>query len=56
MPTGDHIVFSIERDHDRGPIERERVEALNELRSHLARSAFVAARLGLQRAKAPARR
>ena len=51
MPTGDHIVFSIERDHDRGPIERERVEALNELRSHLARSAFVAARLGLQRAK-----
>ena len=48
MPTGDHIVFSIERDHDRGPIERERVELLNELRSHLARSAFVAARLGLQ--------
>lgn len=51
MPTGDHIVFSIERDHSRGPIERERVEALNDLRSHLARSAFVAARLGLQRAK-----
>lgn len=51
MPTGDHIVFSIERDHSRGPIERERVEALNELRSHLARSAFVTARLGLQRAK-----
>ncbi|MDI1266051.1 MAG: LuxR C-terminal-related transcriptional regulator [bacterium] len=51
MPTGDHIVFSIEREHSRGPIERERVEALNELRSHLARSAFVAARLGLQRAK-----
>ena len=51
MPTGDHIVFSIERDHDRGPIERERVELLNELRSHLARSAFVAARLGLQTAK-----
>ena len=51
MPTGDHIVFSIERDHSRGPIERERVEALNELRSHLARSALVAARLGLQRAK-----
>jgi DNA-binding CsgD family transcriptional regulator len=51
MPTGDHIVFSIERDHSRGPIERERVELLNELRSHLARSAFVAARLGLQKAK-----
>ena len=51
MPTGDRIVFSIEREHSRGPIERERVEALNELRSHLARSAFVAARLGLQRAR-----
>jgi len=51
MPTGDHIVFSIEREHSRGPIEKERVEALNELRSHLARSAFVAARLGLQRAR-----
>ena len=51
LPTGDHIVFSIERDHSRGPIEKEQVEALNELRSHLARSAFVAARLGLQRAK-----
>ena len=49
--AGPAIVFSIERDHSRGPIEKERVEALNELRSHLARSAFVAARLGLQRAR-----
>lgn len=55
MPTGDHIVFSVERDHSRGPIERERVEALNELRSHLARSALrvgkarPAARQGRQR-------
>ena len=51
MPTGDHIVFSVEREHSRGPIERERVEALNALRSHLARSALVSARLGLQRAQ-----
>ncbi len=51
LPTGDRIVFSVERDHDRGPIEKAQVEILNELRSHLARSAFVAARLGLQRAK-----
>ena len=54
MPTGDHIVFSVEREHSRGPIEKGRVEALNELRSHLARAAFVAARLGLQRAKGAA--
>jgi DNA-binding CsgD family transcriptional regulator len=51
LPTGDHIVFTIEREHSRGPIEKDRVEVLNELRSHLARSAFVAARLGLQRAR-----
>lgn len=51
MPTGDHIVFSVEREHDRGPIEKERVDRLNELRPHLARSAFVTARLSLQRAR-----
>lgn len=51
MPTGDRIVFSIERDFTRGPIEKDRVELLNDLRSHLARSAFVSSRLGLQRAK-----
>jgi DNA-binding CsgD family transcriptional regulator len=50
MPTGDRVVFSIEREHSRGPIERQQVDALNELRPHLARSALVTARLGLQRA------
>ncbi len=50
MPTGDNIVFSIERAFDRGPIEKARVERLNDLRPHLARSALVAARLGLRRA------
>ncbi|QWG17715.1 helix-turn-helix transcriptional regulator [Bradyrhizobium sediminis] len=50
MPTGDRVVFSIEREYSRGPIEKERVDALNELRPHLARSALVTARLGLQRA------
>jgi DNA-binding CsgD family transcriptional regulator len=51
MPTGDRIVFSVEREHRRGPIEKDRIDRLNELRPHLARSAFVTARLGLQRAK-----
>jgi DNA-binding CsgD family transcriptional regulator len=51
MPTGDNIVFSVEREFSRGPIEKEVVDALNELRPHLARSAFVSARLSLQRAK-----
>ena len=51
MPTGDNIVISVERDFGSGPIERQHVEQLNEFRPHLARSAFVSARLGLQRAK-----
>lgn len=51
LPTGDRIVFSVERDFSRGPIEKDHVELLNDLRAHLARSAFVSARLGLQRAK-----
>ncbi|MEZ5967439.1 MAG: helix-turn-helix transcriptional regulator, partial [Hyphomonas sp.] len=50
MPTGDHVVFSVEREHSRGPIEQHQIERLNELRPHLARSALITARLGLQRA------
>lgn len=51
MPTGDNIVFSIERKLEQGPIERSHVDRLNALRPHLLRSAFVSARLGLQRAQ-----
>lgn len=51
MPTGDNVVFSIERELKGGPIEREHVDRLNELRPHLLRSAFISARLGLQRAQ-----
>lgn len=53
-PTGDTIVISIERTFERGPFEREFVDSLNTLRPHLARSALVSARLGLQRAKGAA--
>lgn len=51
LPTGDNIVLTIEKDFERGPLEKSPVDFLNELRPHLARSAFVSARLGLQRAK-----
>lgn len=51
IPTGDNIVFSIERAFERGPVESKHVERLNALRPHLARSALVSSRLGLQRAK-----
>ena len=51
MPTGDNIVFSVERAYDRGPVEKDQVRRLNELRPHLARAALISARLGLQNAK-----
>lgn len=51
LPTGDSIVFSVERTLDRGPVEPDHVSALNALRPHLARSALVSARLSLQRAQ-----
>ena len=51
VPTGDAIVFSVERSLERGPVEPEHVATLNALRPHLARSALVSARLGLQRAQ-----
>lgn len=51
LPTGDNIVFSIERAFDGGPIEPENVARLNGLRPHIARSALVSARLQLKRAE-----
>lgn len=51
-PVGDTLVFSIEREHRKGPVEHHRVEALDSLRPHLARSALLSARIGLERARA----
>ena len=51
LPTGDNIVFSVERAYDGGPIEPENVARLNGLRPHIARSALVSARLQLKRAE-----
>jgi DNA-binding CsgD family transcriptional regulator len=48
MPTRDNIVFTVERDFKRGPIEPDKINALNELRPHLARAALIAARLSLK--------
>jgi DNA-binding CsgD family transcriptional regulator len=54
MPTGDNIVFSLERDFAKGPVERERIDALDRLRPHLSRSALVSARLRLEHARGAA--
>ena len=35
MPTGDNIVFSLERDFAKGPVERERIGILDRLRDFL---------------------
>lgn len=51
-PPGDTLVFSVEREHHKGPVERHQAEALDGLRPHLARSALLSARMGLERARA----
>jgi DNA-binding CsgD family transcriptional regulator len=52
LPTGDCFTIVLEKEHHRGPVEASAVQALNELRPHLARSALLATRLQLERARA----
>ena len=54
VPTGDNIVFSVERAFDAGPVPEPTVQWLNQLRPHLARSALVSARLHLRQAEGAA--
>lgn len=48
VPTGDQLVFDVERALEEGPIPREAVARLDGLRPHLARAATMSARLRLQ--------
>jgi DNA-binding CsgD family transcriptional regulator len=50
-PSGDTLVFSIEKAHQKGPVPREVAAELDILRPHLARAALLSGRLGLERAK-----
>jgi DNA-binding CsgD family transcriptional regulator len=52
LPTGDDMLIALERAYDQGSASSAELAALNELHSHLARAAFVAARLQLERARA----
>lgn len=54
IPTGDMLVFSIERNFKKGPIEAQAIGYLNGLRPHLARAALLSGRLLLARARAVA--
>jgi len=51
LPTGDDLFICINRQFDRGPVERAFVDRLDELRPHLARGAFMSARMQLERAR-----
>jgi DNA-binding CsgD family transcriptional regulator len=50
-PTGDLIIFSLERSYKKGFVDRAVLPALDALRPHLARSALLSLRLGLERAR-----
>jgi DNA-binding CsgD family transcriptional regulator len=52
LPTGDELFLSVERERTRGPVEAAAVAQLDALRPHLARTALMAARLQLERARA----
>src|ERR1700730_13529647 len=52
VPSGDLIVFNLERAYARGPVDRSHLPALNRFRSHLARAGLISARLGIERIKA----
>jgi DNA-binding CsgD family transcriptional regulator len=54
VPTGETLVFGVERHYSRGPVERHFIEALDTVRPHLARAALLSARLRLERARAMA--
>jgi DNA-binding CsgD family transcriptional regulator len=51
-PTGDAMIFDIERSHLSGPMSRADVAQLDVLKSHLSRSALMASRVGLNQARA----
>jgi len=52
LPTGDRFSINLERENARGPVEPEIINRLDVFRPHIARSALMAARLQLERARA----
>jgi len=51
-PSGETLIFAIERQYRRGPVEKHFVKRLDTLRPHLARAALMSARLRMERARA----
>jgi DNA-binding CsgD family transcriptional regulator len=48
-PSGDTLIFSLERAFRKGPFEDTELIALDELRPHLARAALLSSRLAMKR-------
>lgn len=51
-PCGETVVFSVEKAHRKGAVDRHAVARLDRLRPHLARAALLSARGGLERMRA----
>lgn len=51
MPSGDLIVFDLDRRIERGPYEQSALALLDRFRPHLARAGLLAARLHLEQAR-----
>ena len=54
VPTGDQLVFDVERSSGRGPIPPDAVARLDSVRPHLARAATMSVRLRMQTVRAAA--
>ncbi|BCH31518.1 LuxR family transcriptional regulator [Mesorhizobium sp. L-8-10] len=52
VPSGDNLVFSVEKKRDSGPVSRQGIEFLDLLRPHLARAALLSSRLEFERINA----
>jgi DNA-binding CsgD family transcriptional regulator len=55
VPSKEILVFDFERHWKAGPLDRAGIPMLDQLRPHLARSALISTRIGLERAKLMAR-
>jgi DNA-binding CsgD family transcriptional regulator len=51
VPSKEILVFDFERHWQAGPLDRAGISTLDRLRPHLARSALISTRLGLERAR-----
>ena len=54
VPSGETLIFDIERLIETGPVSHETIQRLDGLRPHLCRAGFISARLALERAHAAA--